>query len=122
LVERVDDDVVVVSSRVARNLNLFKAGGPTDDSGVASSDEDSPCPDNFRIIIFAACNNDDKSGDRRISARLGSRIKTCCSWQRIEVDRILIKNECKSATEISKKFACLGLWCRGLLEMAFQIQ
>jgi hypothetical protein len=73
VVERVDDDIVVVSSQMARNLNLFKAGGPADESGVASFDEDSPCPDNFRIIIFAACNNDDKSGDRRTSARLGSR-------------------------------------------------
>jgi hypothetical protein len=63
----------VVSSRVARNLKLFKAGGPADASGVASFDEDNPCPDNFRIIIFAACNNDDKSGDRRTSARLGPR-------------------------------------------------
>jgi hypothetical protein len=42
-----------------QKFELFKAGGPADESGVALFDEDSPFPDSVRIIIFAACNKDD---------------------------------------------------------------
>lgn len=64
---------MVVSGFVARNLNILNAGGADFESDVNSVNESNCCPNNVVMTIFAAFNSDNKSGERRASATLGSR-------------------------------------------------